>query len=442
MKEIVSVTAGSPAQRAGIRPGDGLLALGGQEIMDALDYRFFGAEAGVEVTYSRAGETCTVRLDNEAYEDLGMEFATYLMDKHRSCCNNCVFCFVDQLPKGMRSSLYFKDDDERLSLLFGNYVTLTNLKPREFQRIIDLHISPINVSVHATDPEVRVALLRNRFAGDVLDKLRALRDAGLAINCQLVICPGINDGAVLERSLEDLTALGPEVRSIAVIPIGLTCHREGLAPLRTVTPEEARAMIALCDRFGEQCLRERGLRTVYAADELYLLAGLPLPDADHYDGFPQLDNGVGMCANTRQQFTEALSRRRFPLFGKKRQVTLVTGTAAADLMRSLVDELRRKCHNKIVCSVLPVQNRFFGETVTVSGLLTGQDIAAACRGKALGDCLIIPGNALKSDAPVFLDDMSMDELSRAVGVPVLSSGSTGADLLAALCGDVQCKEVS
>ncbi|MBR3692560.1 MAG: DUF512 domain-containing protein [Clostridia bacterium] len=434
MKHITEIAPESPAFRAGLRVGDELKRIGGEDILDALDYRFFAAEAGVEVTVLREGEELTFRLDNEPYEDLGLSFQTYLMDKHRSCRNKCIFCFIDQLPEGMRESLYFKDDDERLSLLFGNYVTLTNLSDREFQRIIDLHLSPINVSVHATDPEVRKKLLCNRFAGPVLDQLRRFTEAGLSVNCQLVICPGYNDGAVLEKSLADLVGLGENIHSIAVIPLGMTDHREGLVPLQPVGAADAEKMIALCNRFGDACLKTRGLRTVYAADELYIKAGRPLPPAEYYEDFPQLDNGVGMIRRTELEFREALSRMRFPLFARKRRASLVTGLAAAGFMRGLVDEFQKKCHNRIEIEVIPVRNDFFGHGVDVSGLLTGGDIAAQLGGRELGEFVILPGNAMKRDEDIFLDDMTLPELSRRLGVPVCTSGTDGGDLAEALRG--------
>ena len=434
MKHITEIAPGSPAERAGLQVGDELLRIGGEEILDALDFRFYAAEAGAELTVLRNGEELSFRLDNGEYEDLGLTFTTYLMDKHRSCRNKCIFCFIDQLPDGMRKSLYFKDDDERLSLLFGNYVTLTNLSEREFQRIIDLHISPINVSVHATDPEVRKKLLCNRFAGPVLEQLRRFTEAGLDVNCQLVICPDHNDGAILEKSISDLVALGPNVHSIAVIPLGMTSHREGLTPLRPVGREDAERMIDLCDRFGELCLAERGLRTVYAADELYIKAGRELPPAEYYEDFPQLDNGVGMIRRTELEFRAALGCRRFPFFAKKRRASLVTGCAAEGFMRRLVDEFQKKCHNRMVIDVIAVQNDFFGPGVDVSGLLTGGDIARQLEGRDLGEFCIIPGNAMKRDEDIFLDDMTLAELSLRLGVPVCTSGVDGADLAEALWG--------
>jgi len=434
MKHITAVAPGSPAERAGLRVGDELLRVGGEEIIDALDFRFYAAEAGAELTVLRGGEELTFRLDNEEYEDLGLTFTTYLMDKQRSCRNKCIFCFIDQLPDGMRKSLYFKDDDERLSLLFGNYVTLTNLSEREFQRIIDLHISPINVSVHATDPEVRKRLLCNRFAGPVLEQLRRFTEAGLDVNCQLVICPDHNDEEILERSLADLVALGPKIHSIAVIPLGMTSHREGLTPLRPVEKKDAEAMIELCDRYGAQCLAGRGLRTVYAADELYIKAGRELPPAEYYEDFPQLDNGVGMMRRTELEFRAALDCHRFPFFARKRRASLVTGCAAVGFMRALVDEFQKKCHNKISIEVIAVRNDFFGPGVDVSGLLTGGDIARQLEGRDLGEFCIVPGNAMKRDEDIFLDDMTLAELSERLGVPVCTSGTDGADLAEALWG--------
>lgn len=439
MKHIKEIAPESPAARAGLQVGDELIAVGGNPIGDALDYRFFAAEPSARLTVRRDGRELDFELDNAPYEDLGLSFPTYLMDKHRSCRNKCLFCFIDQLPAGMRESLYFKDDDERLSLLFGNYVTLTNLSEREFSRIIDLHISPINVSVHATDGEVRKRLLCNRFADTVMERLRRLTDAGLCVNCQLVICPGINDGEVLERSLRELTELSGNIHSVAVIPLGMTAHREGLYPLQPVGASHARDMIARCDRYGALCLDRYGRRTVYAADELYVKAGLPLPDAQYYEDFPQLDNGVGMLAMTRMQFMAALAKKRMPIFAKKGRISLVTGCAAESFMRQLVDEFHKKCHNRVYCEVIAVKNDFFGHEVDVAGLLTGQDIAAQLQAREKGSFCIVPGSAVKSDADVFLDDVTLEELSRRIGVPVYTSGADGATLCDALWRAVEKK---
>jgi putative radical SAM enzyme (TIGR03279 family) len=353
------------------------------------------------------------------------------MDKQRRCENKCIFCFIDQLPPGMRESLYFKDDDARLSFLFGNYITMTNLSEREVQRIIDMHISPINVSVHTMDPELRVKMMGNRRAGECLSYLRRFADAGLRLNTQLVLCPGINDGEQLVYSLEQLRALVPALQSIAAVPVGITAHREGLYPLRGYTKQEAAAVIDTIDSFNKKNEKEGLGRLAFAADEFYLKAERPIPDAAYYGDFPQLENGVGMWALLREEFTRALSDE--PARPCARRVTAVTGRAVYPLIESLAKAAEEKFDGLHV-QVVPIENRFFGSEITVSGLLTGRDILEQAKDLDVGDALLFPAAALRHGEEVFLDDRTPQELSEALGVPVLPARGDGAGLLDAFLG--------
>ena len=430
---IQDVEKKSPAARKHIRAGDTLLSINGNEITDVLDYRFYMQTEKAELLLQTAkGKQRVVHVRKEEDEDLGLIFETYLMDKQRRCTNQCIFCFIDQLPHGMRESLYFKDDDARLSFLFGNYITLTNLSERDAQRIIDMHISPVNVSVHTMNPELRCRMMGNRFAGECLRYLRRFADAGIRLNTQLVLCPGINDGEELEYSLRELKTLMPALQSIAAVPVGLTAHREGLPKLTGFTADTAKAVIDTIDRFNDDLAHDGAEPIAYAADEFYLKAGLPMPDADHYGDFPQLENGVGMWALTRSEFLDALPDAPDTC---SRTVTLVCGKAAYGLMKELSDFAMQKCKGLTV-RVLPIENRFFGPEITVSGLLTGQDILSQTKDLPLGEALLFPQSALRQGETVFLDDMTVDALSDALGVPAVPTAGDGAQLLQALLGAV------
>ncbi|MBQ6266403.1 MAG: DUF512 domain-containing protein [Clostridia bacterium] len=431
--KITGIDAGSPAQKKRIAPGDTLLTVNGREIRDVLDYRFYLNDCKLRLTLLTAhGRRRTVTIRKEETADIGLQFETYLMDRQRSCRNNCVFCFIDQLPAGLRESLYFKDDDARLSFLFGNYITLTNLTDAEADRIIEMHISPVNVSVHTMDPVLRVQMMKNRFAGEALRFLRRFADAGIAMNTQLVLCPGINDGPALAQSLDALFALYPAVQSVAAVPVGLTDHREGLTPLTAFTPETAAAVIDLIDEKNAAFRAQHGETIAYAADEFYLKAGRPMPGMDYYNDFPQLENGVGMWTLMRYEFDEALAACNAEV--PARTVTCVTGTAAFPLISALADAAMRKFPQLTVRTV-QAENRLFGSRITVSGLLCGADIAAALQGRPLGDGVIIPPNCLKSDEDIFLDDMTVPALEERLGVPVIKQeNGSGAALLHAMIG--------
>ncbi len=416
MVHIASVAADSPAARAGIRAGDALISINSHPVRDVLDYRFFITEKKVALALCRDGEQFEVTLKKREYDDVGLEFDTYLMDAKQSCRNKCIFCFIDQNPKGMRESVYFKDDDTRLSFLMGNYVTLTNVGFDELDRIKKMHISPVNVSVHTTDPELRVKMLNNRFAGDIMEKLSYLADGGISLNCQLVLCRGINDGAALDKTLDDLFSLRHAVDSVAAVPAGLTSHREGLFPLEAYDKNSARKVIDQVSRFQERALRESGTRFAFCSDEFYILAGLPVPDGDFYEGYPQLDNGVGTIALMESEVKDELGEELPPVTVS---ATVFCGMAAKDYVADWVRRIAAKAGGTAPVEVIPVENRFFGSSVTVSGLLTGSDIVEAARGIKLNDRVFLPSKMLRSEGDLFLDDMSRTELEKKLGRPLV-----------------------
>lgn len=427
---VGGVAAESPAARKGIQAGDVLLSVNGHEIHDGLDYRFYTSDDRLQMAF-RSGDGTRVRVITVEGEDPGLEFDTYLMDKQHSCRNKCVFCFIDQMPEGLRESLYFKDDDSRLSFLFGNYITLTNLTEREVQRMIDLHISPVNVSVHTTNPELRVKMMGNRFAGKALELLPRFAAAGLSINCQLVLCPGWNDGEELVRSLYDLKALCPALISVAAVPVGLTKYRQGLTPLRLFTKEEAAAVIDTMTAFGDKLLEETGERLVYPSDEFYLIAERQLPPPSFYGDYPQLENGVGTLTLQREEFLDALESCECP--PSEKRTLIVTGVAAAPFLRELATEAISRFPS-LVCDVKAVTNTFFGETITVAGLVTGGDLMTQV--SAVGyDRVLIPDSMLRHEGDCFLDDVTLDEVTKALGVPVIPVSVSGAALLWAMMND-------
>lgn len=432
--KISEIVKGSIAGKKKICAGDMLLSINGNEINDVLDYRFYLNEKKLVISLKTSeGKSKLVMIKKDEFEDIGLEFETYLMDRQRSCKNKCIFCFIDQLPKGLRKSLYFKDDDSRLSFLFGNYITLTNLTDSEADRIIKMHISPVNVSVQTMNPDLRVKMMANPKAGESLKYLRKFADAGIALNTQLVLCPGINDGGELEYSLNELAGLYPAVQSIAAVPVGLSDHREGLYHIDPYTRETAGEVIDLIDRFNENFKEKHGTVIAYAADEFYLKAEREIPDEDYYNGFPQLENGVGMWALLRSEFEDALDECTITALDRK--VTVVTGEAAYPL----ISELSRKAENKIKglsVQVVAAKNHLLGSMITVSGLLCGRDIATAVEGLDLGEELIIPPNCLRSEGDMFLDDMTVEELSDKLKIRVTQNGTGGEDLLSALTGGI------
>ena len=411
---ITSVDRHSPAERAGITPGEQLLTINGHQIIDVLDYRFYGYDTDCCLELREpAGTVRTVSLRKPEGRDLGLNFDTVLMDDMRSCANHCIFCFVDQMPPGMRKTLYFKDDDARLSFLQGNYITLTNLTDREAQRIIDLRISPINVSVHTTDPQLHCTMLGNKNALRSLDYIRAFCKAGIVMNGQIVVCPGWNDGDQRRRTLRDLTEM--QFSSCSLVPVGITKYRQGLAKLRPVDAATAAEIIDIADEYGRENLERFGTRRFFCADELYLRAGRPLPRAEYYEGYRQLENGVGLMRSLEDDFLAGLATVDVPV--RFSPFTIATGTAAAPFLGGLVQRAQAD-YPGLRGQVIAVENDFFGHTIDVAGLLTGQDISAQLRGRDLGDRVLIPIHMMRHGETVFLDDYTVERLSRELGVPV------------------------
>ena len=427
---IKSVTENSPCQRVGIKGGDKLISINRKEILDVLDYRFYQNEKRLKLLVETEGKLRRFKIKKEEFEELGLNFETYLMDNKRTCKNNCIFCFIDQMPKGMRESLYFKDDDSRLSFLFGNYITLTNITEHEIDRIIKLHISPINVSVHTTNPELRCKMMNNRFAGDALKVLYRFAKAGIEINCQLVLCPGYNDGEELKRTLNDLIAL-KTVHCIAAVPVGLTGHRENLAKLEPFCKETAGAVLDIMHRIGDECVNKFGERKVFAADEFYLLAEREIPSAQFYEDFMQLENGVGMWSLFLSEAQDAIEEFSNCDIKHNKNITVVTGEAAYPLIKKLVDIAAKKWHN-LNCQVYAIKNEFFGGKITVTGLVTGGDIESQLKDKNVGDVLLISENMLRHEKDKFLDDVTVKQLAEKLNVTVKAVKNDGAEFIKAL----------
>lgn len=429
--KIENVAENSPADKKGIKSGDKILTINGNDIIDVLDYRFYQDDSRLKLSIeTKDGKVKTIRIKKGEYEDLGLEFDSYLMDKQRSCKNKCVFCFIDQLPSGMRETLYFKDDDSRLSFLFGNYITLTNLTEHEISRIIKMHISPVNISVHTTNPELRCKMMNNRFAGDCLGILKRFNDAGIAMNCQLVLCPGYNDGDELKRSLSDLMEY-ENVQSVACVPVGLTKFRENLAELEPFNKETARKVLDICDEYAVQYKERYGVRKVYAADEFYLKAECEIPSAEFYGDFDQLDNGVGMWALFKSEVKDAVSLSD-NCDGKKRSIA--TGVAAFPLIKESVTLANEKFDN-LNCTVYEIKNDFFGEKITVAGLVTGQDIIKQLSGNDLGEELLIPSSMLRHENDMFLDNVTVKELEEKLNVKVIITENDGYEFIDNILGN-------
>ncbi len=435
MVRIVSVDKHSRADLAGILAGDNLISINSREICDVLDYRFFLAEKSILLKLSRGGEEFEVTIKKQQYDDIGLDFETPLMDKKHSCENKCVFCFIDQLPKGMRKTLYFKDDDSRLSFLHGNYITLTNLHDKDIDRIIEMHISPVNISVHTTNPELRVKMMHNKRAGEVLSYMRRLADAGISLCGQIVLCKGLNDGEELDRSMRDLSELFPAMQSVSIVPAGLTKFREKLYPLEGFTKEESANVIDQVDKFAKEFEEKNGSRMFFCSDEFYLKAERDLPEESYYEGYPQIENGVGMITSLMTEFKCELDYLDEYLESYKapRHISIVTGVAAYDTIKSMACELEARIEG-LEIDVYKIINNFFGETITVSGLLTGKDISEQLVGKDPGDLLLFPGNALRSGGDLFLDDMSPEELSQKLNVPVAPSRDSGEGFICDVLG--------
>ncbi len=437
---IKSVKAGSIADELNIESGDILIEIDGEILEDVFDYHYMvNSDYLVMVIRKPDGEEWELEIEKDFDEDLGIEFEQGLMDDYRSCTNKCIFCFIDQMPKGMRETLYFKDDDSRLSFLQGNYITLTNMKDKDIDRIIRFHLCPINISVQTTNPELRCKMLHNRFAGDALKKIDRLAENCIEMNGQIVLCKGVNDGMELKRSIEDLMKYLPHMRSVSVVPAGLTKYREGLYPLELFTKEDACEVIDLIESYQEQCFEEYGLHFIHASDEWYILAERDFPEEESYDGYIQLENGVGMMRLLHEEFMETLNNTSSD--NKERHVSIATGKLAYSELRLLCDKVQEKFKNTKI-DIYAIENEFFGKTITVSGLLTGQDIEKQLKAvgkEGLGERLLLPANVLRTGEDVFLDDMHLSELAESLNIRIQVPCNSGEGLLYNILNEVDDK---
>ena len=427
----------SIAEEMGMEPGDELLEINGNRIEDIFDYQYLVQDEYIEVLIRKAdGEEWLLEIDKDYEEDLGIEFENGLMDDYRSCHNKCIFCFIDQMPKGMRETLYFKDDDSRLSFLQGNYVTLTNMSDKDIDRIIRYHLSPINISFQTTNPELRCKMLNNRFAGKVLEQVEKLYRAGITMNGQIVLCRHVNDGAELERSISDLTVYLPHLESVSVVPVGLSRFRDGLYPLEPFTKEDAVEVLRCIHRWQEKIYREYGLHFVHASDEWYILAEEELPEAERYDGYLQLENGVGMLRLQMEEFAEAMAQldeEQERYASCQGELSVVTGKLAYPYIQDMAEQMAER-FSMLKIHVYAITNDFFGERITVSGLLTGQDIIRQLQGRELGERILLPQNVLRSGEDYFLDDVTVDDVEKALQVKVDIVKSSGYDFVHTVLG--------
>ena len=429
---IKNVLPGSIAEELEISAGDKLLAINDQEIEDVFDYHFLANEEYLTVLIEKPdGEQWELEIEKEYEEDLGIEFEQGLMDEYRSCRNKCIFCFIDQMPKNMRETLYFKDDDSRLSFLQGNYVTLTNMSDHDIDRIIRYHLEPINVSFQTTNPELRCEMLHNRFAGEALKKVDKLYEGGITMNGQIVLCKGINDGEELERSIRDLMKYAPQLQSVSVVPVGLSKYRDGLYPLQPFTKEDAKEVLHIIHKWQKKAYEEFGIHFIHGGDEWYILAEEELPEEERYDGYLQLENGVGMLRLLMNEFEDGYES----LNGDEidREVSVATGFLAYPYIKRMADRIIEK-YPKSKIHVYGIRNDFFGELITVSGLITGQDLIGQLKGKALGEKLLLPCNMLRIEEQDFLDDVTLQDVKDALQVPVDIVKSSGQDFIDAVLG--------
>lgn len=428
---IAAVAPGSIAEELELAPGDVILAVNDQEIEDIFDYHYLVEDERLMMLVEKPdGEQWELEIEKDEDEDLGITFENGLMDDYKSCSNKCIFCFIDQMPPGMRDTLYFKDDDSRLSFLQGNYVTLTNMKQKDIDRIIRYRLDPINISVQTTNPKLRCMMLHNRFAGEALKKIDTLYEAGIRMNGQIVLCKGVNDGGELERSIRDLMKYQPYMESVSVVPVGLSKFREGLYPLEPFKKGDACEVLDLIHRWQKKSMKLHGTHFIHASDEWYLLAERPLPQEDNYDGYVQLENGVGMLRLLHEEFLEAL-REAPGDEGLARELSIATGRLAAPFLEQIVEQLTKK-YPRVRVHVYPVRNDFFGEMITVSGLLTGRDLKSQLSGVPLGEKLLLPCNMVRSAERDFLDDVTVEELEKTLQVPIDIVKSSGTDLLDAI----------
>ena len=427
---ISGIEKGSIAEKKKIKQKHTLVSINENEIFDVLDYRFYVNSVRLDLSLlDDCGKPYSVKIKKDEYEDIGLLFDTYLMDKHQSCKNKCIFCFIDQLPKGMRQSLYFKDDDSRLSFLFGNYITLTNITDREVSRIIKMHISPVNISVHTTNGELRKKMMNNRFADKSLDIIEQFAAHGIKMNCQIVLCKGINDGEELKRTITDLSKFIPAIESVAIVPVGLTKYRENLYPLEIFQKEDAVEVINLVDSMGDSFKEKYGNRFCYLADEFYIKAGREPREYDYYGEFNQLENGVGLWRSLEDEFCDALED--YEPHSIEKTLSIATGELAFPLIRKLCDKAESKFAGLKV-NVYPIKNDFFGENINVAGLVVGRDILNQLKGKDLGEKLLLPSVMLKNDEDIFLDDVTLECLKKEFGIPVIPNNNDGYELLSAI----------
>lgn len=428
------VLPGSIAEEAGIEKGDVLLSINGEKIKDIFDYRFLITEDNLLLEIKKQdGELWEIEIEKDEYEDIGIEFENSMLDDAKSCTNQCIFCFIDQLPKGMRHTLYFKDDDSRLSFLMGNYVTLTNMREDDIDRIIKYKMSPINVSIHTTNPDLRVKMLKNRFAGEIMAKVKRLVCAGITVNCQIVLCRGINDGKELDRSISELGELHPGIGSISVVPVGITRHRSGLEPLIPFDGDASLKVIKQVETWQKFFMEKLGTRLVYLADEFYIMAGQKIPDYEEYEDFPQIENGVGLIAQLKHEFEEVFSNLKQYKMDKSREVSIATGVSTYYYIHDMAKMLENKFENLKV-NVYEIKNRFFGDNVTVAGLLTGSDLVEQLKEKELGDELLISSSMLKSDEDILLDDYTIQMLEDGLGVNITPVKTAGKDFVEKILG--------
>lgn len=431
MVKIAGITKGSYADKAGIKSGDMLISVNGYEIRDVLDYRFRICASKIVITVEREAVKLEFVIDKEEYDDPGLEFETYLMDDKQTCRNKCIFCFIDQNPRGMRDSIYFKDDDSRLSFLMGNYVTLTNMSDADIDRIIEMHMSPVNISVHTFNPELRIKMMNNKNAGKVLSYIDRLNKAGIKLNFQIVLCKGINDGSELEFTLSEAVKYKDNLLGVSVVPAGLTKYRDKLYPLKPYDANECRLIIETVNRFGDKCKEKYGKRLFFLADEFYLKADIPLPDAEYYEGYPQLEDGIGSIRSSEDEVDDEIAfiLNETENLLKPRKLSVATAEASFDFICRTVEKLTKICYNNLNCSVYKIKNDFFGDNITVAGLLTGSDIYTQLKDKELGDRLLIPAVAVRREGRLFLDNMSVDELSEKLGVPVVPVENDGMSIV-------------
>ena len=430
---VKSIVPESIADEMGIEAGDKLISINNHTIEDVFDYHYYVNDEELVLLIEKPnGEEWELEIEKDYEEDLGIEFQQGLMDEYRSCRNKCVFCFIDQMPKGMRETLYFKDDDSRLSFLQGNYITLTNMSDHDVDRIINYHLEPINISFHTTNPELRCQMLHNRFAGEALKKVDKLYEAGIQMNGQIVLCKGMNDGEELEKSIHDLAAYLPYLQSVSVVPVGLTKYRDGLCQLEPFTKEDAVCVLDTIEKWQKIIYEAYGTHFIHAGDEWYVLAGREIPSEDSYDGYLQLENGVGMLRLLLDEFEDAYEA----ISGdeREREVSIATGVLAYPYLKSMLDRLQEKYPN-IKMHLYEIRNHFFGERITVSGLITGQDLSNQLQDKTLGETLLIPCNMLRNGEEVFLDDITVSQVKESLQVQVDIVKSSGQDFVNAVIGE-------